>query len=245
MRKQALIISNPGETGSSGYCEGVNKDVVNYKNFLKQPSGGLWYESEIRHLPRPSASEVRNAIKQLKDVDYSLVIFSGHGYYSARTESTVLVLRKDEEINSMELRNGSLRQTLILDCCREVAKELAKAFEEYVLKAARAAFILDPGKCRLNYEKQIEGCNSGLIVAHACKVGETAQDSSAQGGYYSYSFLRVASGWVEAQRSPSVFSAPSAHDVAVPLVIEWSGQRQHPQIEKPRTEKHFPIAVVA
>ena len=42
MTRKALIISNPGELGAENYCEGVKKDVANYKNFLMSAAGGGW-----------------------------------------------------------------------------------------------------------------------------------------------------------------------------------------------------------
>ena len=40
MTRKALIISNPGEIGAENYCEGVLKDVENFKNYLQSPKGG-------------------------------------------------------------------------------------------------------------------------------------------------------------------------------------------------------------
>ena len=34
MKKKILIISNPGAVGAENYCEGVKKDVENYKKYL-------------------------------------------------------------------------------------------------------------------------------------------------------------------------------------------------------------------
>ena len=47
MRKKILILSNPGREGAENYCEGVKRDVDNYKQFFLSPVGGNWYESEI------------------------------------------------------------------------------------------------------------------------------------------------------------------------------------------------------
>lgn len=245
MKKKAIVISNPGETGSPGYCQGVNVDVTNYKRFLDGPYGGWWLTSEVQHLSRPSAAEVREVMKQLSNCDYALVVFTGHGYYSAQRRSTILKLRADQEIDSAELMNGSPKQTVILDCCREVEKEKA-IFEDAMLKAARAAaYPVNGQRCRAAYEQTIEACSKGLIVVHSCNVGETAQDSSSEGGYYSAALLKTSLKWGETQSSASTLLMPTAHDIAAPSVVRQSGNRQHPQIDKPRTERQFPFAVVA
>ena len=39
MKRKALIISNPGETGVENYCEGVKVDIQNYVCFIESPLG--------------------------------------------------------------------------------------------------------------------------------------------------------------------------------------------------------------
>lgn len=104
VNRRALLIANPGEVGAENYCEGVNKDMANYKTFLKSPLGGLWYENEIEILHKPSKTTVRQAIQKLKSYDYSKLVFSGHGVYSSIHESTILELNKYENIDSVEFQ---------------------------------------------------------------------------------------------------------------------------------------------
>lgn len=60
MRKKILILSNPGREGAENYCEGVKRDVDNYKQFFLSPVGGNWYESEIDCRQYATKSEVLN-----------------------------------------------------------------------------------------------------------------------------------------------------------------------------------------
>jgi hypothetical protein len=247
--RKAIIAANPGETGQENYCEGVNKDMESYGKFLRSPFGGAWYETEIAILRKPSQSSLRQVVQNLSMYDYSLVVFCGHGWYSARNQSTILQLNRSESIDSKELRNGSRKHTLILDCCRKVEETIL--FEETRnVKTARARAFLTPSECRRYYDKRIEECSTGLIVLHACSINETAGDDSENGGYYSYSLINAIEQWVgdnevDVSRFSSILSVPSAHDRATPKVRELSAQRQNPQIEKPRAEKYFPFAVVA
>lgn len=64
MKRQALLIANPGESGASNYCEGVNRDCDSYPLFLKAPFGGAWYGNEIEILRRPSAAEVASRFRK-------------------------------------------------------------------------------------------------------------------------------------------------------------------------------------
>jgi hypothetical protein len=107
MTRKALLLANPGEKDGGAYCDGVNKDMSNYQSLLLAPIGGWWRAEEIQVLTRPTVSQVRAALNELRQADYGFVAFAGHGYYSARSESTILVLAKGQEIDSGELRNGA------------------------------------------------------------------------------------------------------------------------------------------
>jgi hypothetical protein len=247
--RKAILISYPGELGQDNYCKGVNKDMQEYLALLKSPFGGLWYADEIAFLYRPSLSDMKEAIQTLPDYDYSLVVFSGLGRYSAESQSTVLQLNNSEIIDSNELRNGSEKQTIILDCCRKV-EEILLADETIFAEAARSRPVLNESECRRYYDKQIEESSPGLIVLHACGAGETSGDDSEKGGYYSHSLIRSVEEWVghnnvDVSKSYDILSVPSAHERAYPKIQESSGGRQNPRIEKPRTQRHFPFAVVA
>lgn len=250
MNKKILIISNPGESGAENYCEGVNVDVKQYLNYFKSPLGGAWHGSEISHLNRPTVSDVKTAISDLATLDYSLVLFCGHGWYSSIDKATILELRKGQQLSEMELRKGGGKRTILLDCCREV-------HEESILKAAMESFsmdrkmiVLSPAECRKYYEKSISDASNGLVVTHACAINETAGDSKSYGGYYSGSLRECAADWFKSNRidlskSYSAFSIVAAHEKACGLVRNMSGERQNPQIEKPRSEPYFPFAIVA
>lgn len=247
MRRKTLIVSNPGEQGADNYCEGVNQDVKNYVSFLTEPFGGYWDNSEIRLLPRPSRNELTKAIAELGTYDYSIVVFTGHGYYNAHLQSTMLELRKQEEIDSAELRKGALKRTIILDCCRKVEK--IPTLEEALLKAEvrKSLRLLDSSLCRHYYNTYIEQCPQALITTYACAIGELAGDDSQNGGFYSSSLLRVGTVWAQNQmgNQHAFLSIPSGHEDAAVVVKRWSEGKQNPRIEKPRSGEYFPLAVVA
>jgi hypothetical protein len=107
MNRRALIIANPGERGREGYCDGVNKDVDNYQAFLTSPVGGLWREHEIVVLRQPSRAMTMIEVGRQKGVDYSLTVFSGHGYHVADNNSTIVELSPGVDLDSIELRLGA------------------------------------------------------------------------------------------------------------------------------------------
>jgi hypothetical protein len=246
MNRKALIIGSPDGDGEK-HLPGVEKDLVEYKSFLKSPLGGAWRENEIVILNDPGKAEVSSALTALKKADYSLVVFSGHGYVDGETKSTIVEL-KNGSLNSNTLRIGAPKHVLILDSCRVVI-ELAKllAFDEALVK--KMAPSLDPEQCRLYYDKRIEECASALVVLFACSEGETAADTS-RGGRYSYSLISTAKNWLTSSSTNTaseyaILSIVGAHNKAYESVQQLSGNRQTPDIEKPRCDKYFPFAVIA
>ncbi len=250
MDRKTLLIGAPGERGADNYLEGVARDLTNYDRFLRSPLGGAWYSSEIIALDDPSAAAVRAAIRTLKSADYSLVLCSGHGYVTSDRRSTIVCLRGDDEMDSKELRAGAKKHTLILDCCREVAKPLRLLAEDALAKMDAAARRLTRSECRFYYDKELSECPADLVILHSCDLDERSNDDSARGGYYAYSLIDVAETWAEKKTTDlseryATFSVPRAHNRARFAVQQLSGNRQNPQIKKPRSEPYFPFAIVA
>lgn len=250
MNRNALIVSNAGEPGAENYCEGVKRDVENYSSFLLSPNGGMWRASEIEKMDQPTKVAVRQKIASLKDSDYLQLIFCGHGFYSVRRNSTIVELRKGEEIDSIEFRGIAKKQTVILDCCREKHPDIPTTMMDSVMKAARNRPLISPEECRKIFNQEIAACSSGLVVLHSCDEGETAGDDSKRGGYYSSSLVRVARKWaaeaiVDTSKEFKTLSIVGAHKDAIPLVLSLSGGIQNPQIEKPRSDPYFPFCIIA
>lgn len=251
MKRKALIISNPGEIGADNYCEGVNRDVNNYFRFFQAPYGGLWRFDEIQHLHQPSTPILRNSISELKYYEYSIIVFSGHGYYDSDYGSTMIEINKLSSINSNELMNASPKQTVILDCCRKVWP--VTLLEERMVKfAAKAANILNEEECLRLYNQRISDCSNSRVILHSCKIDQEAYDDSEKGGYYSYSLIQESEEWkeqtlrvIDLNSKYNILSVVAAHDFAVPKVIQKSSNNQYPQIEKPRSGDYFPFCIVA
>jgi hypothetical protein len=249
MNRKALLIGCPGRPGSQDYLPGVARDLDNYDRFLRSPLGGTWYSDEIISLNDPPASTVHAAIQLLKAADYSFALFSGHGYVTSNRRSTIVHLRGDEEMDSTELRSGASKHTLLLDCCRVVAKPTL-AEDALAKMDAMAARKLNSAECRVYFDSAISGCASGLILLHSCDLDERSGDDGRRGGYYAYSLIDVAETWAEENTTDlskqyCTLRIPRAHERASDAVKRLSANRQNPQIEKPRSEPYFPFAIVA
>ncbi len=249
MDRKALIMSNPGEVGDEKYCKGVYIDVDNYKRHLISPLGGSWYNHEILVHDRPTKKQVDDYVNQLSNYDYTIIIFTGHGYYSKYKDTTIIELRKDEEYDSLDLRRATNKRTIILDCCRKIY--LRVIFEDSLAKAAvRAAKTLNPNRCRIAFEKEITQCANGVVVGYGCAKNEMSGENESTGGYYSSGLLRGAKKWLENDNTDipkyhNTLSIVSAHNKAIEFVDRASSGNQHPEIEKPRSGSYFPFAVIA
>lgn len=107
MSRKALIIANPGRPGETNYCKGVEKDVENYRSFLRSPVGGLWYDSEIIVPHQPGIVQTKVEVLAPSAADYSMTIFCGHGHHSAQSNSTIVELKPGTDLDSHELRRGA------------------------------------------------------------------------------------------------------------------------------------------
>lgn len=249
MSRKALIIANPGRPGETNYCKGVEKDVENYRSFLRSPVGGLWYDSEITILHQPGVVQMKVEVLAQSAVDYSMTIFCGHGHHSAQSNSTIVELKPGVDLDSNELRRGAARHTLVLDCCRVIAP-VTRMVESMMAKAMKAESEIHPADCRKYFDSKLAECPAGLVVLYACSVGQTAGDSESQGGYYSYSLLDGAAQWVkdtyvDTTKTSRFLSVVEAHEISKKGVNTMSGGRQVPLIDKPRSGEYFPFAIIS
>ncbi len=255
MNKKAILISNPGEVGAENYCKGVYVDIKNYQQLLSSAEGGAWEQGDIIHLDRPTAAKVRNWINLVSWHDYTLVMFTGHGWYSAAERDRILVLRKGEQIASNELLVGTTRRTLILDCCQKVYQEsLMEKFARQTLFAANAAEAWrTPNReaCKKLYLGSIKASPAGAVRLTSCAIDEVSADDDTRGGRYNGSLFECVEDWTTNQAekhhcaSPEVFSVVAAHECAAERTRNLSGGKQNPSIEKARTGPYFPFAVFA
>ena len=246
--RKALIIGAPDEK-----IPGVNVDIKNLRDFFKSPIGGLWYDNEITTLISPSASDIRRQIELLKVNDYSLIFFAGHGYHSIERKRTILHINSLETFDSLELRVGAAKHSLIMDCCRkpESERRLLKATMES-LNLEAISQQPNPAQCRHYFNKAISDCENGLVVMNSCSINETAGESSSEGGYYTSSLIDSANEWaknklrtIDLIKKYATSSTQECHNSAAEKVKSLSGDRQNPTFESPRSEKKFPFAVIA
>lgn len=188
LSRKAIIIGNNIGYKASAFLKGVDRDLVNYNFYLKSDIGGAWQQSEIKILHNRGRSEVLSAIRNCI-ADYSFVVFSGHGFISSRDGLTYLCVNNNF-IDETELDTGLKKQTLLLDCCREVSFGLGESFEkgDVIQKQLLARRILNP---RRKFDNALELSSNGQFTGYACEVDETSGDNSIMGGVYSSALLKM------------------------------------------------------
>lgn len=247
--RKALIIGSPDKN-----IPGVNVDIKNINSFLLSAIGGAWKDSELINLTNPTIEEVRNKINLLTQVDYSFVFFAGHGYYSMREARTILNINATQELDSIELRQGASKHTLILDCCRILEDDrilTEAAMESLVFDSANQQEPTE-SECRAYFNKEIEECSPGLVVMNSCNLNEYAGESAGQGGYYTSSLIKSSQDWaknkllsIDLNKEYSWCTTQKSHNDASIQVKKLSGNRQNPVFEGPRSENKFPFAILA
>lgn len=188
MLKRVLIIANddPGI--------GSQIDLENYERFFKGINGGAWLDNEIITLPAPTKEQLVQAIRehQLHEVDYLIVIFSGHGAYDPDTDRTILCLRgktnnPDHLIYDTDINAIAEKQLTIIDSCRFWGptnnQEMLK--ESCVSCSTANLFALS----RIAYENQINNVQAGHLTLYACQARQTTFGDSASGGEFTQALL--------------------------------------------------------
>ena len=240
MKKKILIIANPGESGTENYCEGVLKDVENYKKYFMSPVGGSWYSSEIECLKTPNKYSVSTKLNEMKYLDFSIIIFTGHGY--SQNEETFVELNSEEGMSVTAFKENGKKRLVIVDCCRKEWFPVSELNEAYFFHREKSFFELK--NTREIYEDYIRAADVMNIVMYGCDLGETSGDDSKKGGFYSSSLLKICTEFAETNKELKKYclTAPLAHERAKVLVKRLKID-QNPQIEKPRMGKYLPIAV--
>lgn len=235
--KRALLIGYPGEKGEKNYCEnGVNADISNYTRYLTSLNGGAWETNEIISVKNIASTNLRKYILFLGDFDYSVVIFSGHGEYDIAKSTTMVQINKNESIAVEDLFTRCERQLFIFDCCRSIPRPLQEAEDSYYFASNEADYRQLRNAYKEKYDLYLRKSEKGIIQVFSCNIGEKSQDWDKSGGMFSYNFIQSAKGNTD-------MSVKDVFDIAGQKVIRASGNKQHPQIYRPRSGETFPFYI--
>ena len=89
-------------------------------------------------------------------------------------------------------------------------------------------------------------CGKQRLVLYSFDEDECSNDDSRKGGYYSFNLLKIARNWYENKGYtlyPATLTMVLAHERTKNL-LKGIIDNQTPQIEKPREETYYPLAII-
>lgn len=236
MNRRAILI---GASPISDPIPGVYADLNTWHDFLCSNIGGAWDNSEIRVVDKHyTRQEIIAAVNSVKMVDYSLIVFAGHGETvigNLPWSQTLLHLTDDESILERDLNPGTPRCTLVLDCCRKSPEIIEEAIsftdKSAAFKAQKSSIAY-----RTLYDKYLMSAESGLVTIYSTEIGYGAADKYS----FSQHMIYQAREWVKQNKgvlslSEGVFLASES--------IKQINPQQTPEYQGGRRLRHFPLAV--
>lgn len=186
MKRKALLIMNPG-VQNQNFAPTVCNACLRYKNYLQSPVGGYWQNDEILELERLDdglnlKSNLESKLKELNspDIEYSLIIFVGHGGAANGLDSIQL---EDGTIISIEnLKNASgnpnpIKRTVVVDACRCYA---AVTPQQLILEQREfSGSSIDGLACREFYNRLITESDSHIELIQSTQYGQFAHASQS------------------------------------------------------------------
>jgi len=240
MNRRALIIFSPN-SDPENILVGPNSDNDNYRDYLMSRAGGNWRSSEIVSMEDPDSGQVLAAIRKLtREIDFTLTIFTGHGFVDPSNNVQYLVLN-DVSIPIIKLANKADRQAIIIDACRgyyrPYSEEIMKAFSDIYESQVGVT-----GSTRELYDDAVMRADKGITVLYAATESESALDTD-NGGAYLLSLLKAAELWEEKDKSNLVLDLKRAHQIAVNYLQETFITGQTPSMNVEKRKIHFPFSV--
>lgn len=185
MRKFALLI------GNTNNLNGVEKDIYDFKNFLKSSIGGAWYDDEIKCILNIRLSDLYLCLRKIRqyELDYLIFYFSGHGGIDNKGVTRLEINSQSETISEHNIVYIAKRQLNILDCCR------VNVLEPSMLNVIDARTFSDYSTnlniYRQLFEKKILSSPSQHITLYSCDRGQESIETIC-GGVYTQALLESA-----------------------------------------------------
>lgn len=187
MKRKALLIGAPGS--EERFLAGVSVDMNNIENFLLSKNGGEWFSDEITKVVNPTRTELGSKLDQLKNADYSIIYFSGHGGISTVNSKYYVEINSDgDDFDVMLFNELSGRELIIIDSCRSYFTPMLNARRDSFLFAE----MKTSSRYRERYDAVLQKSEYGTVYFYAASPGQAANEDS-NGGYFTQGLLRSTS----------------------------------------------------
>jgi len=244
VKRHAILIASP-KLKDHDALPGTLADVANMRGWLLSNQGGAWEPGEIKTFTNPSYEELNPYLQLQSGYDYVINLFAGHGYMVPADygTDTVACLRDGVDLRVKMLNPGNKRCTVLADCCRKLHVNIPP---ELVLEARAektAVFASDDrARCRALFDKHVMAAEEGAVYLYSCGKNQTAADDDAQGGLFTYNFIRSAREWASYQPQNAVMQTNRTFKAAKDRTTRMEPQ-QHPEMGGVRRLTFFPFAV--
>ena len=243
MKRHAILIQSP--LNGIDYRPGVCVDIARWSRFLRSLSGGAWDNEEILVLNNPTKSQLKASLIRAKYSDFSIVVFSGHGFVQKDEflgdDETYLYLNESENrnesvVSEYELNPGTPRCILSFDCCRDFENrpitECAMDETFSCMSESNRDFY------RREFDRQVMRCEKGCTRLYSASVTEGANDDPS----FTQILLSFAKLWSDKNPHKSM-NIRDAMCEAANIMKNKYHLSQTPVYSGGRRLNHFPLIV--
>lgn len=184
MKRRALLIQNPGKVGDANYLPSVSVAYNRFKSYLQSPVGGYWSDDELIELQRLEPMRVSLQsdfvfkLKELNqsDVDYSMVVFIGHGGAMNGVDKVQLEDGELIPISCFTQYGNPKKRTVVIDACRKyMSLDVARLINEQRFFSGDGRY--DARACRDYYNNLISHAQPHIELLQSTQYDQCAMGS--------------------------------------------------------------------
>lgn len=242
MKIKAFIIPSPFTKNHPNYLPGVERDVINYYNFLTSILGGSWHSNEVDVLPKNSSSlKIMNVLRSTR-FDYVVTIFSGHGGINVNNGKNFLNINEREIIYLNQLTANSPKQLAIIDSCSTFENIQVVLESQFIGDPFGYVSSLTPLQARALFNDRVQKSNPGWAVMYSASPGQLSIDTPF-GGAFSLSLLESTRVWGNDPENGRVLPINVAHAFTKDYLKRNFETIQTPKILHSELKPNFPFAI--
>ena len=245
MQRKLLLLCNPGYEEYRNYVPQTYDIIKAYKQYFKSAFGGVWQDDEIDEMPDSLYGMGQNCwlakkIEQYDKLDYSMIVFIGHGGAYDKLDFIQLSGGKAFAIKDLYRNENTIKRTIIIDSCRSY-------IEPDILKLLLEARKKNTEDCRCLYDNIIKEAEPHCELLQSTQYGELA-NTTETGSVFSDAFFNVLkkniSLWgTEALSNPEKQVVKTIQEILDLIRTEMLIYGQVPQYTN-KSHSHFPIFAV-
>ena len=245
-RKIFIVGSPVNENGS--FQSGIKADVINYNRYFQSAIGGAFdSDNEITILKNPGWKYLKAKLITSK-ADFTIFIFSGHGFFATNTEKMVFNINADDAVAVQTILDNiqSPKKLIISDSCQSYMEgyhyfEGIDNVEKYM---SFRSSIAKP-RARQLFNDAIKNSPNGTQILMSCSRGQESVLTQT-GSFFSYALLTSSQHWSNINTSDSVLTALEVGKMTTTFLKRnyTSGQTtQRPSYLVTELKPNFPIGV--